>query len=140
MTALDPKQVERSTGNSPSIGELVAKITAQFSALVRDEIKFAGIQLKAKATKSGIGGAMFAVAGVLALYALGILLMAAAYGIAEALPIWLSFLIVGVVLLVICGILALVGAKKLKAAKKNVVDPKKGLERDVNALKKGFEK
>ncbi len=131
-----------STSSTPatSIGELVAKITAQFSALVRDEIKFAGVQLKTKAAKSGVGGALFAVAGVLALYAFGVLLLAAGYGIAEALPLWLSFLIVGLVLLLICGILAFAGSRKLKSAKENVVDPKKGLEKDVNALKKGFEK
>ena len=123
-----------------SIGELVAAVTERFSRLIRDEIELAKVQAKAKASKVAGGVVFFAIAGVLALYALGILLLAAVYGLANAVPLWLAALIVGVVILLICGILALIGIKSLKASNKHVVDPKSGLINDIEAAKKGLNK
>ena len=82
---------------------------------------------------------MFAAAGVLALYALGILLLAAVWGLYVWLPLWASALIVGVVLLIVVAILALVGKKQLDASKQFEVDPKTGLKMDVDAAKKGIQ-
>ncbi|MDO5724286.1 MAG: phage holin family protein [Flaviflexus sp.] len=127
-------------GSTPSrsIGELVAGVTERFSRLIRDELALAQLQAKQKVTKLGMGAGLLAAAGVLALYALGILLLAAVWGIAEALPLWLSALIVGVVLLIICAILALLGKKKMDASKEHVIDPKSGIANDIEAAKKGF--
>lgn len=123
-----------------SIGELVAGVTERFSRLIRDEIELAKVQAQAKATKLAGGIVFFAIAGVLALYALGILFLAAIYGIANALPLWLSALIVGVAILLIVGILALLGVKKLKASNEHVIDPKSGIVNDIEAAKKGLSK
>lgn len=125
---------------SPTIGELVAKITAQFSALIRDEIKFAVAQAKSKVAKLGTAGALFAVAGILALYMLSMLLMAAGFGLANVVSTWLAFLIVAGGLLVIILILALVAMSKIKSAQKDTIDPKAGINKDVEAIKKGFNK
>lgn len=125
---------------SSSIGELIAKVTAQFSFLVRDEIKFASLQAKAKVTKLGTGGALFAVAGVLALYMFGILLLAAGFGFSTFLPTWLAFLCVAGILFVIILLLALFGVFKLKASKKHKVDPKAGMLKNLDAVKKGIKK
>ncbi|MCI7690717.1 phage holin family protein [Trueperella pyogenes] len=121
-----------------SIGELVAKITAQFSALVRDEISYTKLQATAKVKKLGIGGALFAVAGVLALYMLGTLLLAAGFGFATIMPVWAAFLAVSGILLLIILLLALIGALSFKASKKHDVDPKSGLQKDIDAVKKGI--
>lgn len=126
-------------GAPPTIGELVSKVSEQFSTLIRGEIELAQTNLKAKATRMGAGGGMFAAAGVLALYALGILLLAAVWGISVWLPLWASALIVGVVLLIIVAVLALVGKKQFDAAKQFEVDPKTGLMMDVDAAKKGIQ-
>ena len=126
------------TKNSRSIGELVAGISERFSRLIRDEIELAKLQATEKAKKIGLGAVMLIVAGVLALYALGILLLAAVWGIANALPLWLSALVVGFTLLLICGILALIGLKKIKASNEYVVDPKSGILNDIEAAKKGL--
>ncbi|MCI5825628.1 MAG: phage holin family protein [Arcanobacterium sp.] len=125
----------------PTIGELVAKVTAQFAALVRDEISITKLNAKAKITKLGAGGALLAVAVVLALYLLGILLLAAGFGIGAALgnrP-WLGFLIVGGALLLITLIVALIGVAKLKASKEHAINPAQGLAKDVEAVKKGMQ-
>jgi len=126
-------------GAPPTIGELVSKVSEQFSALIRGEIELAQTNLKAKATRLGAGAGMFAAAGVLALYALGILLLAAVWGLYVWLPLWASALIVGVVLLIVVAILALVGKKQLDASKQFEVDPKTGLKMDVDAAKKGIQ-
>ena len=67
-----------------SFGELIATILGQVSTLVRGEIDLAKVQAKEKFTKLGIGGALIAVAGFLALYMLGLFLFAAAAGVGRA--------------------------------------------------------
>lgn len=126
------------TKNTRSIGELLAGVSERFSRLVHDEIELAKVQATAKIKKISVGAVMLIVAGVIALYALGILLLAAVWGIANALPLWLSGLIVGFVLLLITGILALVGIKSLKKSNEYTVDPKSGLLNDIEAAKKGL--
>lgn len=126
------------TKNPRSIGELVAGISERFSRLIRDEIELAKVQATAKVKKISVGAVMLIVGGVIALYAFGILLLAAVWGIANALPLWLSALIVGVFLLLITGILVLVGMKSLKKSNEYVVDPKSGILNDIEAAKKGL--
>lgn len=126
------------TKNPRSIGELVAGITERFSRLIRDEIELAKVQATAKVKKISVGAVMLIVGGVIALYALGILLLAAVWGIANALPLWLSALIVGVFLLLITGIFVLIGIKSLKKSNDYVVDPKSGILNDIEAAKKGL--
>lgn len=79
---------------------------------------------------------MLAAAGVVALYMLGFLLTAGAWGLyAAGLSPWLSFLIVAGVLLVITLILALVGKKQFD---KMQGGPKRAIanaEKTVQALK-----
>ena len=137
---LDPNQAS-SERPGATIGELVAKVMAQFSALVRDEINVTKLNAKAKVAKLGIGGVLLAVAGVIALYMLGILLIAAGFGIGRAFgdAYWLGFLIVGGVLLLVTAIVALIGVAKLKASKQHPIDPKAGLSKDLDAIKKGIQ-
>ena len=122
----------------PSIGELVGRLTEHTTRLVRAEIALAKAELKAKLAKIGIGAGLLAFAGVLSLYALGKLLDAAALGLAEAVTPWLAFLIVGVVLLIIVGILAALGVKALKAG--TPPTPERAIDNvkvDVEEIKKG---
>ncbi|UNX54548.1 phage holin family protein [Georgenia sp. TF02-10] len=123
-----------------SIGELFAQLSEQLSRLVRDEIQLAQTQFTEKGKRLGTGAAFLAVAGVVALYAVGVLLAAAILGLATALPAWLSALIVGVVLLIVAGIAALLGKKRLDAAKEVEAKPQEGLKEDVNAVKKGIQR
>ena len=123
-----------------TIGELVAKISDQFTRLIRGELELAQANLQSKMTRLGAGAGMFGAAGVLSLYAFGILLLAAVWGLAEALPLWASALIVGLVLVLIATILAFVGKKQFDASQQFQVDPKAGLMLDVDAAKKGMQK
>lgn len=97
----------------PSVGRLVAQLSEQVARLVRAEIDLARTELVARAKQAGIGAGLLAGAGLLSLYALAALLAAAVLGLAVVVPVWLAALIVGVVLLVVAGVLALVGRRSL---------------------------
>jgi hypothetical protein len=98
-----------------TLGQLVASATQDISALVRSEIALAKAEVAAQAKKVGIGGALLAAAGVLAFYSVYFIFTTLAEGlIALGLARWLSYLIVTVLMLVLAGILALIGARRLK--------------------------
>lgn len=123
----------------PTVGELVARISDQFSRILRGELELIQMKAAEKAKKVGTGVAMFAVAAFLGFFAFALLLTAAVLGLAEALPAWLSALIVAVVLLIIAGIVALVGKKMLQSGEApSAEETKANLKADIDAVKKGF--
>jgi hypothetical protein len=112
-----PRPRVRAAAGERTLGQLVADASHDLSAIVRSEVALAKAELRADLKAAAVGGAMFAVAGVLAFLALILLLIAAAYGlVAAGLAPWLAFLVVAVVLLVVTGVLALVGKKQLGRA------------------------
>jgi len=122
------------------MGELVARVSEQFSRILRGEIELIQVKLADKAKHVGVGAGFFAVAGLLALYALGVLITAAVLGLAVALPAWLSALIVGVVLLLIAAVAALIGKKKVQEGQApSAEETKANLKADVDAVKKGIQ-
>ena len=101
------------TDDERSVGELVQALSAQTSALVRQEMRLAQSELQQKGKRIGIGAGMFGGAGLVALYGVGALIAAAIIGIGTLLEPWIAALIVGAVLLAVAGILALTGKKQV---------------------------
>jgi hypothetical protein len=101
---------------APSTAELVQRAGDQLTRLVRDELALARAELVSKGRKAGAGAGLLGGAGLVALYAVGALVLAAIAGLAEAVPAWLSALIIGVVLLAIAGGMALVGRSRVREA------------------------
>lgn len=97
----------------PSTGELISKLSADVSTLVRDELRLATAEMSGKAKKAGLGAGMFGAAGLLALYGVAVLLAAIVAALDLVMPLWLAALIVAVVLLIAAGIAALVGKNKV---------------------------
>jgi len=119
-----------------TLGQLVADATHDISSIMHNEIALAKAEIGADVKKAGAGGAMFAVAGVFAFLALILLLIAAAYGlVAAGLPPWLSFLIVGGVLLVVGTILVLVGKRTVSKIKGKPERTIKNAEDTVAAIR-----
>lgn len=132
---------DRSNREEPkaTVGELVARISDQFSRILRGEIQLVQLQLTEKLKNVGVGAGLFAGAGLLAFFALGTLIAAAVLGLAVALPAWLSAIIVGVALLLVAGILALIGKNRLQAGEAPSADAAKAnLKADLNAVKEGL--
>ncbi len=99
-----------------SVAELVKQLSAQTSALVRQEIELAKVELTEKGKRAAIGGGMFGAAGLVALYGVGALVAAVILVLATAIAGWLAALIVAVVLLAVAGGLALMGKTKVQQA------------------------
>ncbi len=116
-----------------STGELVSRLSTQLTTLVRDEMRLAQAEVKEKTKKAGIGIGLFGGAGVVALYGLGALVACAIIGLATAVDAWLAALIVGVVLLVIAGAMALVGKKEVTSPLPT--EAVAGVKTDVSTLK-----
>ena len=96
------------------IGSAIHEVAERASALARLEAELVMLELRGKIASLGLGGGMVLGASILALFALGFLLATAAAGLATFLPIWLSLLIVGAVLLLATAALAAIGISVLK--------------------------
>jgi len=104
----------RDSGDSASFAELIQNIVSDLQGLVRSEIQLAKTELKEDATQTGRASALLVGGMVLAFYAVGFLLLTAVYALATAMSDWLAALIVGVVVAVVAGILAMLGYQRIK--------------------------
>ena len=95
-------------------GELVNRLAAQVSDLVRGELELARTELTAKGKRVGVGAGLAGASGVLALYGVAVLIAAAVAALSLAWPVWLAALVIGVVVLVVAGGLALAGRSQLR--------------------------
>jgi MFS family permease len=122
--------------NDVSTGELVRRLSAQLSELFRRELELARTELAAKGKRAGAGAGLAGAGGVVALFGVGTLVAAAVAGLATVVPVWLSALIIGVVLLLVAGVLALVGRGRLRRATPPVPEQAvQGLQNDVSAVR-----
>jgi uncharacterized membrane protein YqjE len=106
----------REHGDGQGVGELVSRATQQLSDLVRAELRLAVAELKDKGKHAGTGAGLFGAAGLVALFGAAALVTAVIAVLALVMPVWVSALIVGVVLLAVAGVLALMGRGQTKRA------------------------
>jgi hypothetical protein len=99
-----------------SLGELIRDATDQLSTLVRDELALARAELTAKAGHAAKGAGLFGGAGLVALYGVAGLLAGLVLLLAHAMPGWAAALLVGAVLLLVAGLLALLGRGEVRQA------------------------
>ena len=130
----------------PSMGRLVEQISEQATRLVRAEIALAKAEAAEKAKRSGIGLGLIVGALVIVLYALGVLIWSAVFGLADGLgadaldwQLWLSALVVGVALILLAGLLVGIGVAQLKQASRRpeTIDRVKD---DVTTVKEGMKR
>ena len=108
--------MDSQANHDPSLADLARQLSNQTTELVRHEVELGKAEQRVKGKRAGIGAGMFGGAGALGIYALGALTAAIIAGIAEALPVWASALIVAALYGAIAGILALRGKKKVQQA------------------------
>src|SRR5690625_6358419 len=125
-TQADPKiGPESKTGSEPTIGKMVADVSRDISDLIQAEIQLAKTELKVSVKAGGIGAALLAVAGFLAIMMLILLSFAVAYFITmTGLHAAWAFLIVTGFYLLLALIAALLGIRSLKKirAPRNTID------------------
>lgn len=107
------------------------RVQTRLKSLVQLNIELAKFEGKRKATALGIALGLAVGAAVLVLYAVGFLFAAAAVGINEALPLWLSLLVVAILLIlfaVIAGLVAARFAKKVSPPSEAIEETKRTVE------------
>ncbi|MDO4243579.1 MAG: phage holin family protein [Actinomyces sp.] len=136
MTQQTPQPpAEPAPTRPPTIGELIARISENVSALVKGEIDLAKAKGRRMVATMGVGAGLLGAAGLVALYGLGFLLGAASEALALVLPLWAAKLIVALVLFLVAAVAAYLGKRKLDAARADVPTPDKNLKEDVAMLK-----
>lgn len=128
----DPRQ-ER------TLGQLVAAATQDISTLVRGEIALAKAEVSAQLKKAGKGSGLLAAAAVIGFYSVYFIFTTLVEVIDIWLPRWAAYLIITVFMLLVSGILALLGVRKMKSVDPS---PKKAIaeaEQTVAALKAATE-
>ena len=102
----------------PTVGQLFAAVSRDLSSLISSEIELAKAEIKDDVKSAATGGGMLGCAGVLGLFAVILLSIAAAYGL-TALglhPAW-AFLIVAGFYLLVAALLGLIGVRSFKKIK-----------------------
>ena len=112
--------------NGLGLSDAARRVADHAREFVRLEIQLATTELKAKAIALGAGIGVLAAAALFAFLALCFALAAAAAGIATALSVWLSLLIMFGGLILLAGILGAVGAVLLRKGSRPV--PEQAIE------------
>jgi hypothetical protein len=103
------------SSEDPTIGRLVADASRDISSLIHNEIALAKSELKISVQAGGIGVALFAVAGFIAL--LGVIMLSVAFAYLlhlTGLNLAWCFLIVFGAYMLLAALLALIGVRKVK--------------------------
>jgi uncharacterized membrane protein YqjE len=100
---------------SPSIGDLLSDISADISALMRQEVELAKAELRQSATKAGKGAGMLGGSAVFAHLAVVFLALAGWWGLGNAIGRGWAGLVVTAVLALIAAVLGAVGRKEVQS-------------------------
>lgn len=96
-----------------STAQLVSRLTADGSQLIRDEIALAKAEVTERAKHVGLGVGLFGAAGILACFGFGTLVAAAVLALALVMDAWAAALVVAGALFVGAGALALHGRQNV---------------------------
>jgi hypothetical protein len=120
----------------PSFSELIGDAINQFTKLIRNEVAIARAELTQKANEAAIGAGLIVGGALLLIPSIVLLLIAlAAWLTAMGLSAPLSYLISGLLGLVISGALAWIGKTKLSAEHLKPKHTIREVERDLAAIR-----
>lgn len=129
----------QASGADASVGQLVERLSAQVSALVRDEMALATAEMKRKGAQAGIGIGIGGAGAVVALLGSGALVAAAVLGLATVLAAWLAALLVGLVLLALAGVISAVGITQVRNSAPPVPEHAvQSAKRDIETVKESM--
>jgi fatty acid desaturase len=110
-----PEVIEPGVRTERSLAALLADLAGETTELFRQELALFKAEMQEKLSRAGMGAAALAAAALIAFSGWLFLLLAAVYALAIVLPLWAAALIVGVLVLVLAGVLALVGMSRMRA-------------------------
>jgi putative superfamily III holin-X len=98
------------------IGELFSKLSAETSALIRQEMALARAELTEKGKEAGKGAGLFGGAGAVGLLGAGALTAGVILLLDLAIAGWLAAMLVGLVYVAVAGFLAVQGRDRIQRA------------------------
>ncbi len=118
-----------------SVGELLTRLSAQTSRLVRDELKLAQQEMRESLRHAGKGAGLISAAGLLAFLGAATLIAAAVAALSLVLPMWAAALIVGVVLLAAAAVAALVSRREVERVTPPVPRTVENVREDIEEVR-----
>ena len=117
------------------LGEIIGSLATDLQDLVRGEVRLARAELDQKLDRV-IMAAIWLVGGALVAFAgLVVLLQAVAFWLARSMPVWEAFLIVGLLIVVVGGLLARSGLAMLSLKTLTPDRTVASLQKDANLVK-----
>ena len=126
---MQPQRDER------SIGQLFAELANETSTLVRQEVQLAKTELTQKVTSAGKDAGMIGAGGALAYAGLLAVLAAVIIGLGQLIPMWLSALLVGLVVIGVGYALIQSGLNALKRIDPAPRETIQTIKEDVDMVK-----
>ena len=124
----------RSAGGR-GLGEIIGYLATDLQDLLRGEVRLARAELDEKLDRI-IVAAIWLVGGALVAFAgLVVLLQALAFALAHVLPLWAAFLIVGILIVAVGGLVARSGLAMLSLKTLTPSRTAASLQKDVNIVK-----
>jgi hypothetical protein len=122
-----------------STRDLVNQAAGQISTLVRSELALGRAELIDKGRKLGVGGGMLATAGLLSLYALGLLIALVVVILDHDWPLWLAVLVpllfTGALILALAGL----GVQKLRSGATAPTQAATSVRDDIASVRHAFQ-
>jgi hypothetical protein len=109
MTGTSPETVPE-----PSLGDLFSDLSRDFGQLVRDEVQLAKTEMTEEVRNVARAGGAMGAAAYAAVTAILLMSFAAAWGLAEVMPIGFAFLVVGLVWAAVGAIAFVYGRQQMK--------------------------
>ena len=135
-----PPDGDTRVGKERTLSQLVAQASDDITTIISKEIELAKLEIQGSLVHVKKGVPLLIVAGVLVLYAIGLLFTAGAWGLnAAGLPAWAAFLIVGGLLIILAAVLALVGQKALSQVNPKPTRAIAGVEQTLTSIKSARE-
>ncbi len=115
MTVTGSHAAELTSKDEPTLGRLVSDASRDVSTLIHSEIALAKSELRVSVKAAGLGAALLAAAGVFGLLVLILGSITVVWFLIWAgLDPWWAYLIVTAFYVLVAGVLALIGIRKLK--------------------------
>ena len=115
-----------------SLSDILSDIISNVQGIVRSEVRLAKAEMQEEGIKAGKAAGIAVSGAVLALYALGFLLLTCFFALELAIAPWLAALIVTAVVGVIAAVLITFGMKRMKR-----VEPRP--EKTIRSIKENLE-
>jgi uncharacterized membrane protein YqjE len=125
MGGLRKKEVIMSAAYTRPVSAVVGEVVADVREIVRSEVRLARAEIREEASKAASAAKLTGIAALLAWFAVGLILAAAAAALTYVMPAWAALLCVAAVCLIPAAFLFAAGRKQFQRVQ---IKPEKTIE------------